>query len=143
MFKLGKPPTSSRYDPYARPKPKAPKTLKYSVTSDHKPVFMEFELEGISEPIVALTYNMSFASDLGRPIGSEINFVKRAISKNPNNPRIYWENAAKLVQYFVETKNPTIMYFQEMNDRNKIFTDFQGRLSSIIRTTCNWRSFIC
>ena len=70
MFKLGKPPTSRRYAPYARHKPKAPEILRYSVTSDHKPVFMEFALEGISEPIVALTYNMSFASDLGKPVGS-------------------------------------------------------------------------
>jgi hypothetical protein len=81
---------------------------------------MVFNLERIAEVIVALTYNMSFASDLGLPIGSEINFVKRAIRRNPNNPRIYWENAAKLVQYFVKTKNPTIMYFQEMNDQLKI-----------------------
>jgi hypothetical protein len=138
MFKLGKPPpTSYRVDPYARPKaskaPEAPKTLRYSVTSDHKPVFMEFELEGISEPIVALTYNMSFASDLGKPIGSEINFVKRAISGNPNNPRAYWENAATLVQYFVKTKNPTIMYFQEMNDRNKISANFQGGYQALLQ----------
>lgn len=139
MVKLGKPPpTSYRVDPYARPKapeaPEPPKTLRYSVTSDHKPVFMEFELEGISEPIVALTYNMSFASDLGLPIGSEKNFVKRAISRNPNNPRAYWKNAAKLVDDFVKTKNPAIMYFQEMNDRNKIIRDpaFDGGYQALL-----------
>jgi hypothetical protein len=139
MPKLDKPSTSRRFaHPYAIPEPKAPKapeaptTLKYSVTSDHKPVFMEFALEGILEPIVALTYNMSFASDLGLPIGSEINFVKRAISENPSNPRIYWENTARLVQYFVETKNPTIMYFQEMNDRNKVPTNFQGGYQALL-----------
>jgi hypothetical protein len=162
---------SPRFNPYARPKPKAQGGI-YSVTSDHKPVFMEFALEGIlkpvqepvaepvtepvqepvaepvqeplqeplqepsveplQEPIVALTYNMSFASDLGKPIGSEKNFVKRAISGNPSNPRAYWENAATLVQYFVKTKNPTIMYFQEMNDRNKISANFQGGYQALL-----------
>jgi hypothetical protein len=121
-------PTRERSTPYSKKN-----TKRYSVTSDHKPVFMEFELKGISEPIVALTYNMSFASDLGKPIGSEINFVKRAISGNPSNPRAYWENAATLVQYFVKTKNPTIMYFQEMNDRNKISANFQGGYQALLQ----------
>jgi len=112
--------------------PKAPETLRYSVTSDHKPVFMEFELEGISEPIVALTYNMSFASDLGLPIGSEINFVQRAINADRSKPRAYWINAANLVKYFVYEKRPTIMYFQEMNDRNQIFTTFEGGYQALL-----------
>jgi hypothetical protein len=122
-------PTREKSTPYSK---KNTNSFRYSVTSDHKPVFMVFNLERIAEVIVALTYNMSFASDLGLPIGSEINFVKRAISRNPNNPRIYWENAAKLVQYFVKTKNPTIMYFQEMNDRNKISANFQGGYQALL-----------
>jgi hypothetical protein len=95
---------------------------------------MEFELEGISEHIVALTYNMSFASDLGMAVGSEANFVARAINTDPNNPRAYWKNAAKLVDDFVKTKNPAIMYFQEMNDRNKIIRDpaFDGGYQALL-----------
>jgi len=92
----------------------------YSRTSDHKPVYMKFYLEGITGSIVALTYNMSFASDLGIATGSEINFVKRAISEDSRNPRAYWKNAAYLVLDFVKTQNPAIMYFQEMNDQLKI-----------------------
>jgi hypothetical protein len=95
-------------------------SFTYSRTSDHKPVYMKFYLEGISEPIVALTYNMSFASDLGLAMGSEKNFVARAISEDSTNPRAYWINAAELVVDFVKTQNPTIMYFQEMNDQLKI-----------------------
>lgn len=110
-------PTRERSTPYSK---KNTNSFRYSVTSDHKPVFMVFNLSGIAEVIVALTYNMSFASDLGLPTGSEINFVQRAKDANPNNPRAYWKNAAKLVKYFVKTKNPTIMYFQEMNDQVQI-----------------------
>ena len=106
----------------------------YSRTSDHKPVYMKFYLGGISEPIVALTYNMSFASDLGLETGSEINFVRRAIREDSTNPRAYWINAAKLVDDFVKTQNPTIMYFQEMNDRNKIIRDpaFDGGYQALL-----------
>ena len=107
--------TRERIAPYSRPE-----SFRYSVTSDHKPVFMEFDLEGITGPLVALTYNMSFASDLGIATGSERNFVQRAIDANPDNPRAYWKNAANLVAHFVNTKNPAIMYFQEMNDREMI-----------------------
>ena len=113
------PTTRERIAPYSRQETET-KSFRYSVTSDHKPVFMEFDLEGINGPLVALTYNMSFASDLGRAIGSERNFVQRAIDANPYNPRAYWKNAANLVAHFVNTKNPAIMYFQEMNDREKI-----------------------
>lgn len=109
-------------------------SFRYSVTSDHKPVFMEFDLEGITEPLVALTYNMSFASDLGRAIGSEANFVQRAIDANPSNPRAYWINAANLVAHFVNTKYPAIMYFQEMNDREmiKTFPPFEGGYQALL-----------
>lgn len=130
-------PTRERSTPYSKKN-----TKRYSVTSDHKPVFMEFalELEGISEPIVALTYNMSFASDLGEAKGSEARFVQRAKDANPSNPRKYWENAANLVLDFVKTKNPTIMYFQEMNDRIKIQLDngsFMGGYQALLEILAN------
>ena len=102
---------------------------KYSITSDHKPVFMEFFLKeiNIGKPLIALTYNMSFASDLGIATGvSEAYFVARNKS---SDRRAYWKNAAKLVEYFVNQKNPDIMYFQEMNDKDKIREtkpDFDG-----------------
>ena len=118
--------------PYSR---KETKSFRYSVTSDHKPVFMEFSLEGISGPLVALTYNMSFASDLGIAMGSERDFVQRAIDANPHNPRAYWKNAANLVEHFVNIKNPTLMYFQEMNDREKIETvpPFEGGYQALLK----------
>ena len=112
-----------------------PESFRYSVTSDHKPVFMEFDLEGITEPLVALTYNMSFASDLGIATGSERNFVQRAIDANPDNPRAYWKNAANLVAHFVNTKKPAIMYFQEMNDQvqvKKTNTSFNGGYQALL-----------
>ena len=115
--------------PYAR---KKTPYFRYSVTSDHKPVFMEFKLERI--PVIALTYNMSFASDLGIATGSERNFVQRAIDTDPTNPRAYWKNAAALVVDFVKTKNPAIMYFQEMNDREMIERDppFKGGYKALL-----------
>ena len=105
--------------------------IRYSITSDHKPVYIEFFLKTIETktPLIALTYNMSFASDLGIAMGSEAYFVQRAILADQSNPRAYWKNAAKLVYYFVNTKNPSLMYFQEMNDRVKIqetTPDFDG-----------------
>jgi hypothetical protein len=121
---------SSNYTKKSRTKQSV--QARFSVTSDHKPVFMEFELEGISEPIVALTYNMSFASDLGRAVGSEADFVQRAINADPSKPRAYWINAANLVKYFVYEKRPTIMYFQEMNDRNQISTTFEGGYQALL-----------
>lgn len=90
---------------------------RFSKTSDHKPVFMEFFLKDIQEPLIALTYNMSFASDLGIATGSEAYFVAQNKS---SDRRAYWKNAANLVDYFVNLRNPTIMYFQEMNDRDMI-----------------------
>ena len=109
------------------------RVYRYSVTSDHKPVFMKFSLEGITGPLVALTYNMSFASDLGRATGSERNFVQRAIDANPSNPRAYWKNAANLVADFVNTKNPAIMYFQEMNDREMIDDTNVGGYQALLK----------
>ena len=110
---------------------------KYSITSDHKPVFMEFFLNTIETktPLIALTYNMSFASDLGIAMGSEAYFVQRAILADQSNPRAYWKNAAKLVDYFVNEKNPDIMYFQEMNDSVRIKEtkpDFDGGYQALL-----------
>ena len=110
---------------------------RFSKTSDHKPVFMEFFLKelNIGKPLIALTYNMSFASDLGIAMGSEAYFVQRAILADQSNPRAYWKNAAKLVEYFVNLKNPTLMFFQEMNDRVKIqesSPDFDGGYQALL-----------
>jgi len=118
----------------AKKKTRSSSVLRYSQTSDHKPVYMEFCLDGINEneTLVALTYNMSFASDLGIAVGSEADFVERAINANRSKPRAYWINAANLVKYFVYEKRPTIMYFQEMNDRNQIFTTFEGGYQALL-----------
>lgn len=113
-----------KINPLARPSIQKTPYFRYSVTSDHKPVYMEFFLNGI--PVIGFTYNMSFASDLGIATGSEINFVQRAIGTYPYDPRLYWKNAANLVKHFVDTKNPTLMYFQEMNDREMITPPFEG-----------------
>ena len=140
------PPDDDPFPPDNGSKPLPESTLiletifTYSRTSDHKPVYMKFYLEGIQESIVALTYNMSFASDLGIATGSERNFVQRAIDANPTNPRIYWENAAKLVVHFVETQNPTIMYFQEMNDQvevKKKNPSFNGGYQALLELLAN------
>ena len=112
-------------------------SFRYSITSDHKPVFMEFFLKTIETetPLIALTYNMSFASDLGIATGSEAYFVQRAILADQSNPRAYWKNAAKLVDYFVNQKNPALMYFQEMNDSVRIKEtkpDFDGGYQALL-----------
>ena len=117
-------------------------SFRYSITSDHKPVFMEFFLKYIEPetPLIALTYNMSFASDLGIAKGSERNFVQRAILADRSNPRAYWKNAANLVDYFVNEKNPTIMYFQEMNDSvriKKTKPDFDGGYQALLELLAN------
>jgi hypothetical protein len=98
---------------------------RFSVTSDHKPVFMEFFLTGIL--LVALTYNMSFASDLGltaefqrSPVAFPFSEAYFVAQNKDDDTRLYWKNAAKLVLYFVEKKKPNIMFFQEMNDRDQI-----------------------
>ncbi len=126
-------PTSGK--PSEKKVPRA-SSYRYSQTSDHKPVFMEFYLKvkGITERLVALTYNMSFASDLGIARGSEAKFVQRAINADSKNPRSYWINASNLVKHFVDEKNPTIMYFQEMNDREKITRDpkFKGGYQALL-----------
>lgn len=89
----------------------------YSKTSDHKPIFMTFNLQGIL--LTAFSYNMSFVSDLGpiNPYGSEKFFLEQITG---NDRREYWKNAATLVNYFFTTQSPDIMFFQEMNDRDNI-----------------------
>jgi hypothetical protein len=96
-------------------KPRAPPL--YSVTSDHKPIFMIFDLQGIR--LTGFCYNMSFVSDLGpiNPYGSEKFFLEQITG---TDKREYWKNAAKLVKHFFDTKAPDIMFFQEMNDRDNI-----------------------
>jgi len=96
-------------------KPRAPPL--YSVTSDHKPIFMIFDLQGIR--LTGFCYNMSFVSDLGpiNPYGSEKFFLEQITG---TDKREYWKNAAKLVKHFFDTQAPDIMFFQEMNDRDNI-----------------------
>jgi hypothetical protein len=96
-------------------KPRAPPL--YSVTSDHKPIFMIFDLQGIR--LTGFCYNMSFVSDLGpiNPYGSEKFFLEQI---KGTDKREYWKNAAKLVKHFFDTQAPDIMFFQEMNDRDNI-----------------------
>ena len=99
--------------------------LPYSTMSDHKPVYLEFKLTNINASIIfkAFSYNMSYLSDLGPKSpwekGSEAYFLSRIIG---NDKRLYWKNAANLVHYFFSTEDPDVMFFQEMNDRNKIRT---------------------
>jgi hypothetical protein len=106
---------SSSYTKRIVSKPGAPPV--YSVTSDHKPIFMKFDLQGIS--LIAFSYNMSFVSDLGpiNPYGSEKFFLEQI---KGTDKREYWKNAAKLVKHFFDTQAPDIMFFQEMNDRDNI-----------------------
>jgi hypothetical protein len=65
---------------------------------------------------------MSYLSDLG-PINSyasgasEAYFLSRITGPDK---RLYWKNAANLVYDFFSTRNPHVMFFQEMNDRNRI-----------------------
>jgi len=111
---------------------------RFSVTSDHKPVFMKFFLREI--PLVALTYNMSFASDLGltaefqsSPAAFPFSEAYFVAQNKDDDTRLYWKNAAKLVLYFVEKKKPNIMFFQEMNDRDQIkIKDFDGGYQALV-----------
>lgn len=106
---------SSSYTKGIVSKPRAPPL--YSVTSDHKPIFMIFDLQGIR--LTGFCYNMSFVSDLGpiNPYGSEKFFLEQITG---TDKREYWKNAAKLVKHFFDTQAPDIMFFQEMNDRDNI-----------------------
>ena len=99
--------------------------MPYSTTSDHKPVSLEFKLTEIHKKCIfkGFSYNMSYLSDLG-PIspwgkGTEAYLLSRIIGADK---RLYWKNAANLVHYFFSTEDPNVMFFQEMNDRNKIST---------------------
>lgn len=111
---------------------------RFSVTSDHKPVFMVFFLREIQ--LVALTYNMSFASDLGltaefqsSPAAFPFSEAYFVAQNKDDDTRLYWKNAAKLVLYFVEKKKPNIMFFQEMNDRDQIkIKDFDGGYQALV-----------
>ena len=70
------------------------------------------------------SYNMSFASDLGRVMGSEKHFIsdsrKRATALGlDNTDRSSWERAAQLVRHFwtnnAENHHPSAIGLQEMN----------------------------
>jgi hypothetical protein len=94
---------------------------RFSKTSDHKLVFLVFNLLGLdTEPFTAMSYNMSYLSDLGPkiPKGSEAMFLSTI--PPGYDRRIYWQNAASLVKCFITTYDTDIMFFQEMNDRDAI-----------------------
>jgi hypothetical protein len=105
-------------------------TIPFSTTSDHKPVCLDFILEGLKGEfekfrkliLKGLSYNMSYLSDIGPMYpyatnASEAYFLSRI--KGPDK-RLYWKNAANLVYDFFSTQNPHVMFFQEMNDRKRI-----------------------
>ena len=116
-------------------------TIRFSTTSDHKPVCLNFILGGIEGDFIlegiegnfnkfrklilkGLSYNMSYLSDIGPmyPLASnasEAYFLSRI--EGPDK-RLYWKNAANLVYDFFSTQNPHVMFFQEMNDRKRIST---------------------
>jgi hypothetical protein len=107
-------------------------TIPFSTTSDHKPVCLDFRLEGLEGKfkkfrkiiLKGLSYNMSYLSDIGPMYpyasnASEAYFLSRI--KGPDK-RLYWKNAANLVYDFFSTQNPHVMFFQEMNDRKRIST---------------------
>jgi hypothetical protein len=94
----------------------------FSTTSDHKLVYLKFKLLGIAKRrFTAMTYNMSFLSDLGpkKPPrdSTEETFLSTIMG---SDKRIFWKRAATLVKCFMTEHDPDIMFFQEMNDRNKI-----------------------
>ncbi len=127
--------------PYSHPPPPPRVTratsiseLPYSTMSDHKPVYLKFKLTNINASIIfkAFSYNMSYLSDLGPKSpwgkGSEAYFLSRIIG---DDKRLYWKNAANLVHYFFSTEDPDVMFFQEMNDRNKIRTEYQNAADDV------------
>ena len=102
--------------------PIPPLSLRYSTTSDHKLVYLMCYLLGIDKELfTVMSYNMSFLSDLGPkiPKGSEAVLLRSIMG---SDKRIYWKNTALLVMWFIKQKDPDIMFFQEMNDREKIPT---------------------
>ena len=77
------------------------------------------------------TYNMSFSSDLGAPIGSEKHFNSRATKSRGN-----WQNAVNLVVTFFNRQIPSFVGFQEMNNKNLLpetskAEGFQGLLQRL------------
>lgn len=67
------------------------------------------------------TYNMSFASDLTKPIremqfASEATFLARLVdAADPATRRSYWINALNLLKSFLEEKGPVAVGLQEIN----------------------------
>lgn len=93
---------------------------KYSTRSDHLPVELELELEldsGIIR-VKLLTYNTSFASDLGllRPFGSERVFLSRM--KKKYSKRHYMHKATALIEENFD--DHSIIILQEINDADQI-----------------------
>jgi len=124
---------------------------KYSTRSDHLPVELELELELDSGTIRVklLTYNTSFASDLGllRPFGSERVFLSRM--KKKYSKRHYMRKATALIEENFD--DHSIIILQEINDADQIqYADgvygddsfdvhkkFKGGYQAIIKTLAN------
>ena len=64
--------------------------------------------------VVLGTYNMSFASDQGKAIGSEATFLKR-MTLNGEIDRRYWNNALEHLKQFIIDHKPLAVGLQEMN----------------------------
>jgi hypothetical protein len=124
---------------------------KYSTRSDHLPVELELELALDSGTIRVklLTYNTSFASDLGllRPFGSERVFLSRM--KKKYSKRHYMHKATALIEENFD--DHSIIILQEINDADQIqyvegvygddsfdvHKKFQGGYQAIIKTLAN------
>jgi hypothetical protein len=76
---------------------------------------------------------MSFASDLGAPIGSEKHFIKNGWDTLGKGGRSLWDNSAHFVKLFL-TDIPTasVVGLQEMNSREKLNKpDFMGGTDAV------------
>ena len=66
--------------------------------------------------VVLGTYNMSFASDQGKAIGSEATFLNRMDTEDGGKvDRRYWNNALAHLKQFIIKYNPLAVGLQEMN----------------------------
>jgi len=83
----------------------------------------------MSNTIFVGSYNMSFASDLGKVLGSEGNFLSpREPNEKPIKPgttitRNYWKNALGFLTKFFETHIDSVVGLQEINIPSILQTD--------------------
>ena len=77
------------------------------------------------------TYNMSFASDLGKLMGSEATFLKR----NKGDLRQYWNNAKDHLKHFIDKKKPLAVGLQEMNETEQGSGTGSDAINEILKGT--------